>query len=200
MEVSMSAMAENSQAFMRQFFKYFNHLMLLNWRLGLGPYLSFWPGGLGRYLVLTHIGRKSGLRRRTPVNYAQISGDIYVTAGFGKESHWYKNIIANPHIEVWLPDGWWQAEAEDITGTEGSLTLLREVIKGSGFAGYLAGVNPHNMSDEALAAVTSSYRLLRIRRTTPCTGKGGPGDLVWVWPLMLVAMLPLVLRGRYKHA
>ena len=61
----------------------------------------------GQIMVLTHTGRKSGLRRRTPVNYALVDGEVYCTAGFGQISDWYRNILANPQVEVWLPDGWW---------------------------------------------------------------------------------------------
>jgi hypothetical protein len=89
----------------RQVFKRLNPLMLWHWRLGMGPYLNFWPSGLGRFVVLVHRGRKSGRVYHTPVNYAEINGDVYVTAGFGKTADWYRNVMANPRIEVWLPDG-----------------------------------------------------------------------------------------------
>lgn len=71
---------------LRQGFKYLNRFMLLMWRLGMGKWLNMWPAGLGRYLVITHIGRKSGQRRRTPVNYATVDEEIDVTVGFGSTS------------------------------------------------------------------------------------------------------------------
>ena len=50
---------------LRRFFKTMNVGMLWLWRLGLGPLMSVWPTVFGRYLVITHTGRKSGLARRT---------------------------------------------------------------------------------------------------------------------------------------
>lgn len=164
-------------------FKHVNRFMLLMWRLGLGGWVNASPAIGGRIMVLTHTGRKSGLRRRTPVNYYLIeNGDIYCTAGFGAESDWYRNLMANPSLEVWLPDGWWNGSAEDVSRSDERLALLRCVLKNSGFAAFAAGVNPYTFSDERLAEVTQSYRLVRIRRTAERTGRGGPGDLVMLWP------------------
>lgn len=181
---------------LRQSFKYFNLFMVLLWRLGLGGWLNVWPHGLGRYLVITHIGRKSGRRRRTPVNYAEVDGDLYCTAGFGHISDWYQNIKINPSIEVWLPDGWWTALAEEVFEPALRRRMLRQVIINSGFAGPLFGVNALTMTDEQFDAVTRDYRLLRLRRVAQRTGPGGPGDLAGVWPLAVLVLLPLALRRR----
>lgn len=174
---------------MRQIFKGLNRFMLWHWRLGMGPYLNFWPAGLGRYVVLVHRGRKSGRLYRTPVNYAEIDGDVYIAAGFGKTADWYRNIMASPRVELWLPDGRWLADAEDVTDSEERTARMRAVLKGSGFAAYLAGINPQRIDDEALAAATAVYRLLRLRRAVPLTGPDGPGDRVWLWPLLTAGAL-----------
>ena len=189
------------EANLRQGFKVFNRSMLLMWRLGLGGWVNFWPSGVGRIMVLAHTGRKTGLRRRTPVNYAVVDGDLYCTAGFGAASDWYRNIMAHPQVEVWLPDGWWTGTAEDVTGVANALDLLRQVLIASAFAGRAAGLNPHTMPDEELAAVTAAYRLVRIRRTAARTGPGGPGDLAWVWPVLVMALalaMALQLRRQSK--
>ncbi len=183
-------------------FRYFNRFMLLMWRLGLGPWINFWPKVIGRILVITHVGRKSGLKRRTPANYALIDGDIYCMAGFGRISDWYRNIKANPNVEVWLPDGWWEGMAEEVTAPEERLRLLRQVLVASGFAAFAEGINPYRITDQELEAISGEYRLLRIRRTAERTGQDGPGDLAWVWPLATMLLLPLVLcqRRRFRRA
>lgn len=170
--------------------------MLLQWRLGFGPLMNAWPGGFGRFVVLVHTGRRTGRVRHTPVNYALIDGDIYCTAGFGAASDWFRNLQANPDVELWLPEGRWRAHATDVSNAENRLTLMREVLLGSGFAAPLMGVDPRTLPDEALDAATLSYRLVRFRRTAPVTGPGGPGDLAWVWPLAVLLLLPLALRRR----
>jgi deazaflavin-dependent oxidoreductase (nitroreductase family) len=174
--------------------------MLTLWRLGLGPWLSFWPEGFGRYMVITHTGRKSGKPYKTPVNYAVVDGDIYCTAGFGAKSDWYQNMLANPGVEVWLQDGWWKGEAEDITDCEDFLLILREVLISSGFATPLfEGFNPKEISDEELAEKAKNYRLMRIRLIAARTGLEGPGDLAWVWPLATFLLLPLAFRRRKRN-
>jgi deazaflavin-dependent oxidoreductase (nitroreductase family) len=183
---------------LRQGFKYFNQFMLLLWRLGLGTWMSLWPEGFGRYMVITHTGRKTGMRRQTPVNYTVVDGEVYCTAGFGQISDWYRNIMRNPNVEIWLPDGWWEATAEEVTDPQARLPLMRQVIRDSGFAGRLAGIDAGRISDEELDNFTSDYRLIHLRRTAPRTGPGGPGELAWVWPLAAFILLPLVLRKRRR--
>lgn len=193
----MSTIDPRVEEGLRQGLKYFNHrFMLPMWRLGLGPWVNAWPEVGGQIMVITHTGRKTGIRRRTPVNYAIVDGDIYCTAGFGPTSDWYRNIMANPEVEVWLPDGWWAGVAEDISDSEARLPLLRQVLIGSGFAARLAGINPITMTDEELDAATAHYPLIHIRRTEARTGPGGPGDLAWVWPLATMILLSFVLFRR----
>lgn len=174
---------------LRQGFRRFNRFMLLLWRLGLGGWLNAWPPVGGRIMVLSHRGRRTGLRHRTPLNYAIIDGAVYCLAGFGPGSDWYRNLMATPQIELWLPDGWWAGQAEDVSDAPDRLPLLRQVLVASGFAARVAGIDPTSMSDEALAAATADYRLIRIRRAEARTGPGGPGDLAWVWPA-IVFLLP----------
>ncbi len=180
---------------LRIFFKYMNVGMLWLWRLGLGPLLSVWPTAFGRFLVIVHTGRKSGLVRRTPVNYTLIDGEIYVTAGFGRSADWVRNTRANPQVEIWLPDGWWAGTVEDVTGQPGHREKLRRVLIDSGFAAPLfGGINPHSASDAQIEQATAGYRLLRIQRREARTGPGGPGEYAWIWPIFTF----LLLLGRRR--
>jgi len=181
---------------LRQLFKFFNHFMLLLWRLGLGSWVNFSPQVSGRIMVITHRGRMTGRKLRTPANYAILNGDIYCTAGFGKKSDWYRNILASPEVEVWLPDGWWSGIAEEVVDPVHRIPILRQVLIGSGFAARMAGINPYLYSDKELDQTTFNYRLIRIRNLEPCTGPGGPGDLAWVWPLATMILLPIAIFKR----
>ena len=121
----MGNMDSQTEALWRERFKTFNRFMVLMWRLGLGNWVNSMPMVGGRIMVLVHRGRKTGARRYTPVNYATIDGDIYCTAGFGAVADWYKNILADPDVEVWLPDGWYAGSAAVITEDEHRLSYLR---------------------------------------------------------------------------
>lgn len=197
----MTTFDPRAEEALRQSFRYFNRFMLLMWRLGLGPLLNAAPDVLGRYMVIVHTGRKTGMKRYTPVNYAEIDGDIYCSAGFGTISDWYRNIMADPRVELWLPKARWTGIAEDITDQEGALDKLRQVLIASAFAANAVGIYPKTMSDEALAKETTDYRLVRVRFTGLREGEGGPGDLVWVWGVAaLLALLARAAAGRRRRS
>ena len=66
----------------------------LAYSLGLGPIA-------GRaVLLLTTVGRKSGLPRITPLLYDEIDGIVYVASARGVKADWYRNLQANPNVEV----------------------------------------------------------------------------------------------------
>jgi len=193
----MTELQHSQQENLRQGFKFFNFFMLALWRLGLGSLVNLWPEVMGRIMVLTHTGRTTRIRRRTPLNYAVINGEVYCTAGFGVDSDWYRNIQVYPYVEIWLPDSWWSGTAADVTENEDALEKLRQVIIASGWAGRLAGLDACRMSEEEFRKATRDFRLIHIQREQARTGRYGPGDLAWIWPVMTF-ILGLMLVRRKK--
>lgn len=181
---------------LRAGFKYLNKFMIFLWKLGLADWINVWPTVFGQIMVITHKGRKTGYKRLSPVNYAIIDGEIYCTAGFGEISDWYRNILKDPNVEIWLTEGRWEGVAEEVSNHPNRLIYLREVLIASGFAAPLAGLRPNKLDDEMLDRLTSAYRLMRIHRTKERTGRDGPGELAWIWPLITVILL--VLKGRRR--
>ncbi len=191
-------LAQTTEQRLRRIFKIFNRFMLLLWRLDLGS----WGNGTefgGSIMVIKHTGRKTGLTRYTPVNYAVVDGDIYCTAGFGSGSDWYVNLLAIPQVELWLPDGRWAGVAEDASDSKDRGALLRQVIIASGFAGPLFGANPKKLTDADFEKLMNTYRLIRIERTEAVAGPGGPGELAWIWPLSTIILLFLFLVRRRRR-
>jgi deazaflavin-dependent oxidoreductase (nitroreductase family) len=67
------------------------------YRLGLGGLLG------GRFVLLNHIGRKSGQPRQAVVEvvkHDQDTGAYVVASGFGEKSDWYQNVMAHPDITI----------------------------------------------------------------------------------------------------
>lgn len=143
-------------------------------------------------MVLVHTGRKSGRTRYTPVNFVMMDGDVFCMAGFGKQSQWYKNIQKHPEVEIWLPDGWWTGFAEDVTFRNDRARILRAILNNTGFAAPLfEGVHPRQLADSDFERLIqeNDYRLILIRRNAAMTGPNGPGELAWIWPLVVVLLL-----------
>ena len=147
---------------LRRVFHAMNHFMVFMWKMGLGKAINVWPAGFGRIMVIKHRGRRSGKQHLTPVNYAIVDGDIYCTAGFGSISDWYRNILATPRVELWLPEGKDFYCAQDVSDLPDRLFLLRQVIIASGFAAPLFGINPKKLNDEQLRSISKDYRLVKF--------------------------------------
>ncbi len=148
---------------LRRFFHGMNHFMVFIWKIGLGRFMNAWPGVGGRILVIQHTGRKSGRLYLTPVNYAIVDDEIYCTAGFGPGTDWYRNILACPEVELWLPQGRRRALARDVTDSPHRVALLRAIAIASGLAGPLLGVDQRKLTDEQLDAAGKDYRLIHFK-------------------------------------
>lgn len=83
------------------------HRML--YAIGLGPFLG------KIILLLTTIGRKSGNKRVTPLQYELIGADYYLGAVRGLQADWVRNIQSNPQVEIRVGAECFQGVAEVIT-------------------------------------------------------------------------------------
>jgi deazaflavin-dependent oxidoreductase (nitroreductase family) len=77
--------------------------------IGLGPLV----GKL--ILLLTTTGRKTGLKRVTPLQYEEIDGRYYLGAARGLKADWVRNIQADPQIEVQVKSLRFFGQAEVMT-------------------------------------------------------------------------------------
>jgi deazaflavin-dependent oxidoreductase (nitroreductase family) len=69
----------------------------------------------GLVLLLTTTGRKSGLPRQTRLQYEKDGGAIYVASARGQQADWFRNILANPQVEVQFEGQTLRGLAEPIT-------------------------------------------------------------------------------------
>lgn len=81
----------------------------LMYAAGLGPFI-------GRIiLLLTTRGRRTGKRRVTPLQYEEIEGVIYVGSARGQQADWFRNILADPQVEVRVKERYFQGMATPLT-------------------------------------------------------------------------------------
>ncbi len=66
-------------------------------------------------LLLTTIGRKSGLPRVTPLQYEELEGAIYVASARGSRADWFRNILANHCVRVRIGPREFDGLAEPVT-------------------------------------------------------------------------------------
>jgi deazaflavin-dependent oxidoreductase (nitroreductase family) len=91
------------------------------YHMGLGGLLGT------RFLLLTHIGRKSGKKRHTVlevVRYDKKGPSFTVAAGFGPGSDWYRNIRHNPQVTVQCGRRNWEMIAEFLSPEQAGEALL----------------------------------------------------------------------------
>ena len=182
---------------LRTWFRRLNRwLMIPMWRLGLRRAINAWPSVAGRFLVVAHTGRKTGQRRLTPLNFASSHSSVFVLAGLGGRTDWYRNLLANPAAEIWLPDARWLVEVNDVSDHPLRLSIVRDILVASGCAAPLAGVDPRRLSNQELEEKTADYRLIELHYRADASGTGGPGDLAWVWVLVAALWIMDKLRRR----
>lgn len=76
--------------------------------------------GLGRLigriiLLLTTTGRRSGLKRVTPLQFEKIGEDYYVGAARGVKADWVRNIQSSPQVDVRVGAKSFHGTAEVVT-------------------------------------------------------------------------------------
>jgi len=103
-------------------------LARLAFRLPIGLYRLRLGGLLGtRFLLLTHTGRKSGLKRKTVlevVRYDHASTTFIVAAGFGPASDWVRNIRIHPQVTVQCGRRRWEMTARFLTPEQSGEELV----------------------------------------------------------------------------
>ncbi len=102
-------------------------------KLPIGFYRMHLGSLLGdRFLLLTHIGRKTGRRHQTVVEVVQhdrVSKTFYVASGWGEKSSWYKNIMMHPQITIQVGNEEYSAMAERVSPEQGAQIILEYTRK-----------------------------------------------------------------------
>jgi len=156
-------------------------LMVPALRRGLGPWVAT-PAG-GYLLLLQTRGRRTGLPRQAPLSYRIADGSIWVLAGFGPATQWYRNLIASPEVEVRLPGRSVRCVATEIDAPELRRTFAPGLVRATGLPGLLIGCNPWTAPDDRILAQLEGVPLIRL---DPVDGPiaaspDDPGGRAWLW-------------------
>jgi deazaflavin-dependent oxidoreductase (nitroreductase family) len=167
-------------------------------KAGLGPWIGTPVGGW--VLLLRVRGRKSGIVRDNPLSYLVADGAVWVMAGFGSRTDWYRNLLADPEVELLLPSRAIACRAQVVDSPYIRARIIPRLMRATGAPGFLSGVNPYRSTDEQLMAATAWVPLIRLAPEDELlvAGPDDPGGLGWLWrqPLLLVAGLLLGRRLR----
>lgn len=182
---------------LRFVFKYINKFFMVPaFRLGLGSLIV--NPVAGYIMVLKTTGKKSGKVRYAPVNYAIIDGSVYCVPGWGRGSHWFSNLKANPNVELQMPGGAMIGLAEEVTNAEEARRAVVEVARNAGFATFFNGLNPLTATDEEVLTKVGELPVVRIHPTGFCRGPNDPGGWGWVLP-MLIVLFWMISRRRVRR-
>lgn len=113
------------------------------YRAGLGWMLN------GRFLLLNHIGRKSGQRRQAVlevVDYDRETDTYYVAAGFGPKSQWFRNIKANPEVTIQVGTRKLAVTADILSPTESGEMMVQYAHRMPALAKELTRVIGYKLS------------------------------------------------------
>jgi deazaflavin-dependent oxidoreductase (nitroreductase family) len=153
--------------------KYAYKTPILLYRLGLGRL----AGRL--FMVLTSVGRMSGLPRRTAIEYHTVAGRTYVFAAWA-EADWYRNLLANPRVMVQTASGSMPARARRVTDDE-ELSLLFGMAARNPVIRAMARAGGWKLTRETFLAERERWILIAFDPTTEAVPQGLRADLAWTW-------------------
>ena len=86
-------------------------------------------------MMLTTIGRKSGQPRTNGVSFMPVGDGYIIFAGWGVQSDWYKNLLANPEVTIQVGNKRMKATAKPVEDPARRKDLMLQMRKRSGQCG-----------------------------------------------------------------
>jgi deazaflavin-dependent oxidoreductase (nitroreductase family) len=169
--------------------------------------LAAWMGSplTGWQCLVTTIGRRSGLRRHTPLGYLVMDGAAWVMAGYGPSTLWYRNVLDEPRVELLLPG---RPPLAALATEERDASVRARIIpplcRSMALPGAMIGCFPPTSTDERILECVAFVPLVRIvpaDGTPLAAGPEDPGGLGWTWRQALaVGATILGMRALWRGA
>jgi deazaflavin-dependent oxidoreductase (nitroreductase family) len=156
----------------------------------------------GHLMILRTRGRVTGRRREAPLGYVIRDGAVWCVAGYGRATPWYRNLLADPAVEVVLPGRTFRGIATTVDDQCDWAAAYRDLIRSFGVLGRAVVGSIDGMTDEQLRARFDALPIIRIDPVAPAApirpgiwDRGPMGALVVVgWAALGVAMVLAALR------
>ncbi len=164
---------------------------LLWWRMGLGPLLSHPMLAGNRMLLLTTWGCKSHLARHTMLSCAQLDDKLYVCSGWGANTDWYKNIIADPTVAVQFGNEVFSAQARRVQDKDEFSEIARHMFQTGGdthFKDWLASLDIDYDVDDLIKKRERVY-YVALDPSEEAGPPPMPANLRWIWVALIFAIL-----------
>jgi len=125
--------------------------------------------GFGRiFLILITKGRKTGKKRRTPLEYHRIDQSITIFSSRGEEAGWVKNIHANPdHILVRHGFHSFRPRVEFIIDENQKLEIIKWYVKNHGKSAKMLFGWDRKFDDPETTDFSNMLKMLGIIRLHP---------------------------------
>ncbi len=136
---------------------------ILLYRAGLGGVLG------SRFVLIEHVGRRTGTVRQTVVEVVRRHNDeVTVAAGFGPGSDWYRNLLAQPDATIQIGPRKFVVTARRVPDAERSAAMLDYAHRHRRAARGLARFMGFSVdgSDADYAAMGRALHMLRFEPRT----------------------------------
>lgn len=145
-------------------------------------------------MIMTTVGRKSGQPRHTAIEFHEYKGRRYVVSAWGTKADWYRNLEANPTINIQTWHGTESVLARRIT-SEAELTeafafattnpSMRMVMKSAGGGSTL----------EQFFAQKERFTFITFDPTDHPVPESLKADLWCLWLIVLAIVAAIIVFG-----
>jgi hypothetical protein len=124
-------------------------------------------------------------------------GSVWVMAGFGPATQWYRNLLADPVVEAVLPGRTISGRATEVRDPAVRARILPRLVRATGLPSFLAGINPWTSRPDEVLAALDYVPLLRIDADEGWldAGPDDPGGRAWIWRQAIVMAATVVTAG-----
>jgi hypothetical protein len=136
-----------------------------------------------------------------PLSYLVADGSVWVLAGFGRRTEWYRNLRADPRVELRMPGRRYSARATEETDPAVRARIVPALVRATGLPGFMTGQNPWTVDPDALLSALDWIPLVRLDPDPGPIEPGAddPGGRGWMWrQAIVIELTALVAWGLWR--